>query len=274
MRSGWGIIIGAMRFGLEVVYKIRSNNMNLEIAGHVAVVTGGARGIGAGICKALADEDCTIVVWDRDDEAQRMADDLVKIGRRATAVVADVTDPVSVRRAVAQITERHPSIEVLVNCAGFSKDAPITEMTDGHWHEVIGINLHAPFYVCREIIPMMMKAGYGRIINMSSRAQYGDSFKSNYSAAKAGLVGLTGALALELGKYGITVNAVAPGLIETERARGTPYYAEVKQRSLDRTPTARLGNERDVADAVLYLAGRRSGYVTGELLHVAGGRLR
>ena len=120
----------------------------------------------------------------------------------------------------------------------------------------------------------MQARHHGRIVNVSSRAKDGDNFKSNYSAAKAGVVGFTMALALELGKDGITVNALAPGFCETERTRGLPFYKDLRQRALDKTPTDRLGNERDIADALLYLAGRRSGYITGEVLTIAGGRWR
>ena len=120
----------------------------------------------------------------------------------------------------------------------------------------------------------MTRSQYGRIVNISSRARNGDLFKCNYSASKAGIVGFTMALALELGKVGITVNAIAPGFCETERARSIPYYKDLKARALERTPTSRLGTTRDVADGLLYLVGKRSGYITGEVLEIAGGRWR
>jgi 3-oxoacyl-[acyl-carrier protein] reductase len=175
---------------------------------------------------------------------------------------------------MADILRQHERIEILVNCAGFSRDAPISEMTDENWHAVIDVNLHGTFYACRAVVPAMKSKQYGRIVNISSRARTGDNFKSNYSAAKEGIVGLTMALALELGKQGITVNAIAPGFCETERTRGLPYYKDLKARALEKTPTSRLGNERDIADGVLYLAGQRSGYISGEVLTIAGGRWR
>ncbi|MGE0384151.1 MAG: SDR family NAD(P)-dependent oxidoreductase [Gammaproteobacteria bacterium] len=248
--------------------------MDLEIAGHVAVVTGGGRGLGADIALALGEERCKVVVWDRDDSAQECAERIRAAGGQAWGVAADVTDPAIVQRTVEGILAQHGSIEILVNCAGFSRDAPITTMTDQQWREVIDVNLNAPFYVSRAVVPAMLARRYGRIVNISSRARDGDANKANYSAAKAGVVGLTMALALELGKSGITVNAIAPGFCETERTRGITYFKELKERALERTPTERLGNGRDIADGLLYLVGRRSGYITGEVLQIAGGRWR
>lgn len=248
--------------------------MDLEIRGQVALVTGGGRGLGAEICTALGEEGCKVVVWDRDAAADEVAQRIRGKGGDAVAITGDVTDPAAVRLLIADIEQRFGSIDILVNCAGFSRDAPITEMTDQQWREVIDVNLNGPFYVTRAVAPGMIARHYGRIINISSRARNGDNFKSNYSAAKMGVVGFTMALALELGKHGITVNAVAPGFCETERTRGLPYYKDLKARALEKTPTDRLGTERDIADGVLYLAGKRSGYITGEVLDIAGGRWR
>lgn len=248
--------------------------MDLEIRGHVALVTGGGRGLGAEMCLALGEEGCRVAVWDRDEAAEEVAMKIRAAGGEAIALVGDVTDPGTVRAVVSDVLERLGSIEILVNCAGFSRDGPITEMTDTQWLDVINVNLNAPFYVTRAVVPTMLKQSYGRIVNISSRARNGDQFKSNYSAAKMGVVGLTMALALELGKSGITVNAIAPGFCETERTRNLPYYKELKARALEKTPMDRLGNERDIADGLLYLVGKRSGFITGEVLEIAGGRWR
>lgn len=248
--------------------------MDLEIKGHVAVVTGGARGLGAEMCKALAEEGAHVVVWDRDDAAAELAVQIRGTGGSASAVVADVSNSSAVDETIAGIVRDCGSIEILVNCAGFSRDAPLTEMTDQQWHEVIGVNLNGTFYATRAAVRSMKARQYGRVVNVSSRARTGDNNKVNYSAAKEGVVGLTMALAIELGKDGITVNALAPGFCETERTRGLPYYNDLKARALEKTPTARLGNERDIADGLLYLVGRRSGYITGEVLTIAGGRWR
>jgi len=249
--------------------------VELGIKGHVALITGGGRGLGAGMATALGAEGCTVVVWDRDREpAEAVADAIRADGGSATAVVADVCDPAAVNTVVADVTERFRTVHILVNCAGFSRDAPIAQMTDQQWQEVIDVCLTAPFYVTRAVVPTMMKQGYGRIVNISSRARTGDRNKVNYAAAKAGIVGFTEALALELGKDGITANAIAPGYVETERARSITYAAELKARALELTPTARLGELADISDALCYLVARQSGYITGEVLTVAGGRWR
>ncbi|WP_322761857.1 SDR family NAD(P)-dependent oxidoreductase [Frankia sp. Cr2] len=248
---------------------------DLGISGHVAVVTGGGRGIGAAIVRALAAEGARVVVWDRDDAAaDATVAAVVAAGGHAHPVVADVTDRAAVDVAVGSVVTRLGSIQALVNCAGFSSDAPIGEMTDEQWASVLEVNLTAPFYVTRAIVPSMIGQHYGRIVNISSRARLGDRNKVNYCAAKAGLVGLTYALALELGEHGITVNAVAPGFVETDRVRTLTYFEDLKRRAVAKTPVRRLGEERDVADAVLYLLGRGSGFVTGEVLGVSGGRWR
>lgn len=248
--------------------------MNLEIAGHVALVTGGGRGLGAEMCLALGEEGCKVAVWDRDDAAEEVAACIRSAGGEALAVVGDVTDSTEVQTIVSGVLAQLGSVEILVNCAGFSRDAPIAEMTDSQWLDVINVNLNGPFYVTRAVAPTMQKNHYGRIVNISSRAKDGDNFKSNYSAAKMGVVGFTMALALELGKQGITVNAIAPGFCETERTRNLPYYRELKARALEKTPTDRLGTGRDIADGLLYLVGKRAGYITGEVIEIAGGRWR
>ncbi|SNQ48358.1 3-oxoacyl-(acyl-carrier-protein) reductase [Frankia canadensis] len=249
--------------------------MELGIAGHVAVVTGGGRGLGAGICAALAAEGAHVVVLDQDREsADTLAGRLRGDGLRAEAAVADVRDDAEIRRIIDGVVERHGSLEILVNCAGLSRDAPIASMTDEEWQLVLDVCLTGPFHVTRAAVPHMLAREYGRIINISSRARLGDRNKSNYSAAKAGLVGFSSALALELASSGITSNAIAPGYIETERVRSLRYYEQLHARAMELTPTARSGQLADVSDAVLYLAAAQSGFITGEVLTVAGGRLR
>jgi 3-oxoacyl-[acyl-carrier protein] reductase len=249
--------------------------MNLGIAGHVAVVTGGSRGLGAGMCAALAAEGAHVVVWDLDlESAEELAGKIRGDGLSAEAVAADVRDDTAVRATVAGLAERRGSIEILVNCAGLSRDAPLTEMTDEQWHTVIDICLTGPFRVSRAIVPHMLARQYGRIINISSRARLGDVNKTNYSAAKAGLVGFTSALAIELAQSGITVNAIAPGYVETARTRSLPYFEQIRDRAMSRTFTSRSGQLADISDAVLYLAAAQSGFITGEVLTIAGGRRR
>lgn len=249
--------------------------MDLGIADHVALVTGAGRGLGRDIARALAGEGALVLAADIDAaSAEAAVESLRALGGRAEAVALDVTDSPAVAACVAGLLDRHGRTDILVNCAGFSRDAPVETMSDGDWRSVLAVCLDAPFYLCRAVAPAMKRRGYGRIVNISSRARNGDVGKANYAAAKAGLVGLTEALALELGKSGITVNAVAPGFCDGQRARALPHYEELKRRALALTPMDRLGEPRDIADAVLYFCARQSGYVTGEVLTVAGGRWR
>lgn len=249
--------------------------MDLGIAGHVAIVTGGSRGLGAGMCRALAAEGARVVVWDQDDESgAELAEKIRGDGLQANHVVADVRDERAVRSAVASVIDQHGSIEILINCAGLSRDAALTDMTDDDWHTVIDVCLTGVFRVTRAVVPHMMRRQYGRIVNISSRAHLGDVNKTNYAAAKAGVVGLTSALALELAGSNITANAIAPGYMETDRVRALPYYAQIRERAMALTPVSRPGEVSDVSDAVLYLSSAQSGFITGEVLTIAGGRLR
>lgn len=243
--------------------------MEAAFADQVAVVTGGGRGLGEAICRSLAGEGAHVIVWDRDDTAASVAAELGGMG-----AIADVTDPKQVIDAVADIVGHVSKIDILVNCAGFSRDSPIAEMSDEDWHAVIDVCLNGTFYVTRAVVPHMIARHHGRIINISSRARTGDINKVNYCAAKAGIDGFTGALALELGAYGITANAVAPGYCETERARNNRFADEIRARATEKTYTDRLGTPADIADTVRYLASPRAGYISGEVITVAGGRWR
>lgn len=249
--------------------------MELGVEGHLAVVTGGGNGLGAAIATSLGSEGCQVVVWDIDgDAARQVATAIEHAGGKAVATVGNVCDPEQVSEIRDGVIDRFGSVQILVNCAGFTRDAPITAMTDDQWHQVIEVCLTAPFLVTRAVVPSMISQQYGRIVNISSRARLGELNKCNYAAAKAGLVGLTAALALELGSHGITANAIAPGFVETERLRGLPYFDEVKERARSGTFTPRLGTPSDVSDAVRYLIAKQSGFITGEVLTVSGGRLR
>jgi 3-oxoacyl-[acyl-carrier protein] reductase len=249
--------------------------MDIGIAGDVALVTGAGRGLGREIALALAREGAVVLAADVDAEfAGDVAAAIVAAGGQAAAIGLDVTDAAAVTTTIAAAIDRHGPIAILVNCAGFSRDAPIGEMTDRQWQDVIDVCLTGPFHVTRAVVPAMASRRYGRIVNISSRARDGDINKVNYAAAKAGLVGMTGALALELGKQGITVNAIAPGFCDGERPRALPHYQQLRDRALALTATDRLGEARDIADAALYFCARQSGYVTGEVLSVSGGRWR
>jgi len=247
--------------------------MDLGLRDQVAVITGAGRGIGAEIAAALAEEGCRVAIWDRDAEpAGNVAERIRRAGGDAFAVTGDVTKRGEVDAATAQVLERFKTIHILVNNAGFSMDAPFVEMSEKQWNSVIDVCLSGVFHCTQAIVPGMIGQHYGRIINISSRAQLGDLTKSNYVAAKAGVVGFTRALSLELAKDEITVNALAPGFIRTERAMKSPYFAQMDARSILRTPIQRPGQARDVANAALFLAAKSSGFITGEVLYVSGGR--
>jgi 3-oxoacyl-[acyl-carrier protein] reductase len=247
--------------------------MDLAIAGHIAIVTGGGRGIGQAIAVALAAEGCKVVVWDRDRASAETVTGRIKAtGGEAFAVTGDVARRNAVRRVVDNVLERYGTVHVLVNNAGFSQDAPITAMSDEKWNAVMDVCLKGVFLCTQAVVPVMVKQRYGRIINISSRAHFGEVLKANYSAAKAAVNGMTGALALELGQHNITVNAVAPGLVRTERVKAIPHYKRIERNAIERTPIKRPGSPQDIADGVLFLASQRAGFVTGEILHITGGR--
>jgi len=247
--------------------------MELGIAGHVALVTGAAHGLGAAIASALAKEGCRVGVWDRDgDGANRLVERIKAAGGDACALVGSVDNPDEVRELTQAAAARLGDIQILVNNAGYSADSPIEKMSDAAWHDIIGVCLTGAFYCTRAVVPAMIARKYGRIINISSRAHLGEFNKVNYCAAKAGLIGMTRALSLDLGPHGITVNAIAPGLVRTERVQNLPHYAEINTRSQARQPIKREGLPTDVADGVLYLASAGAGFVTGEVLHITGGR--
>lgn len=247
--------------------------MELGIRDQIAIVTGAGRGIGAAIARALAQEGSQVIVCDRDiAPAQDVAAAIVKAGGKALALRVDVCDAESAKSCVDRVLASYGAVHILVNNAGFSLDGSITEMSEDQWDNVVDVCLKGTWLLSRAVAPTMIARKYGRIINIASRAHLGENNKTNYCAAKAGVIGLTNALAIECGRHGITVNAVAPGLIRTERVQGSRYYEDIDRRAKERTPIQRPGLPEDVADGVLYLASTRAGFVTGETLHITGGR--
>lgn len=245
--------------------------MNLGLEGKVALITGAARGIGRVTARALHGEGARVVILDLDQHS--VAEAVNELGKeRAMGVVADVVDLASVSRAVGEISERWRSPDILVNNAGFPRDGFLTKIAVEDWRRVVDVILVGAFNCSRETIPGMHARRWGRVINISSRSHLGNPGQTNYSAAKAGLIGFTRALALESGAFGVTVNAIAPGFIETEGMLALSNYETLKERSIAKSPLKRVGDPEDIANAVLFLASDRADFITGDVLHVTGGR--
>jgi 2-hydroxycyclohexanecarboxyl-CoA dehydrogenase len=243
----------------------------------VAVVTGGASGIGAEICRRLAKDGVDIAIWDLNEQAmEQVAADVTSLGQRAVTSKVDVSDRNAVNAAAAKAREELGPITIVVNSAGVHATSPITEMTDEQWDRVMTINLKGTFICTQVLLKDMIDASWGRIINISSSsAQTGSPNMAHYAASKGGVIGMTKALAVELGPLGITVNNVPPGSIDTPMLRnleakgGLPGGAEAIGQ---RNPVRRLGKPEDMAAAVAFLASDEAGYITGHTLSVNGGR--
>lgn len=247
--------------------------MSLELEGRSAIVTGGSLGIGKAIALGLARAGANVALNYRkhDTEAKAVAAEVEKLGRKGIAIQADVASFENAHAMVARVVEEFDGLDIVVNNAGINRDGVIWKMTEEMWDQVIATDLKGYFNYIRAASPIMREKKYGRIINITSinglRGKFG---QSNYSAAKAGIIGLTKAVARELGRSQVTVNAVAPGLIETDMMKDAPE--EVKQRALAETVLDRLGQPEDVADVVVFLASDRAKHVTGEVIRVDGGQ--
>jgi 3-oxoacyl-[acyl-carrier protein] reductase len=239
--------------------------------GKLAVVTGATRGIGRAIALALGRQGATVVgTATTEAGAATVAAHLAEAGIKGTGVVLNVTDPMATEEALAAIRKSFGDIAILVNNAGITRDTLLLRMKDEDWDAVLDTNLKAVYRLSKAVLRAMMKARYGRIINVGSVVgSTGNPGQANYVAAKAGLAGFTKALAQEVGSRNITVNCVAPGFIDTDMTRA--LAEEQKAKLLARIPLGRLGAPEDIAEAVAYLASDRAAYVTGTTLHVNGG---
>ena len=250
-----------------------------DLTGKKALVTGGSRGIGRGICLALAKQGADVAVNYRSNqaEAETVVSEIKAMGRQAFAVQADVSLAESVAKMFAEIKNRWGKLDILVNNAGIVKFANFEEVTEEDWDKTLDTNLKGQFLCARAVVPYMEKQGGGRIINIASVASggvgFGGSMIAHYSASKGGVVALTEALGAELAKKGIRVNAIAPGLIETDMGKIVLNNPQMRETMLARIPVGRPGRPEDIAAVAAFLASDEADYITGAVLYIDGGWL-
>ena len=243
-----------------------------KLDGQIVIITGGARGIGEGICKIFCNEGATVALWDVIEEGQTTADSISAGGGSIFFQKVDVTSQDSVDSAVANIIDNHGKIDVLINNAGIIRDRSILKMTREEWDMVRSVNVDSLFITTKAVLPHMKKANYGRIISASSiNAFQGEFGQTNYSASKAAIVGFTHSLCREVGKYNITVNAVAPGFIKSEMSDSMPEG--IIKSGIAQIPVGRIGTPEDMGHAYLFLASKEAGFVSGHTLHANGGSM-
>ena len=243
-----------------------------KLDGQIVIITGGARGIGEGIGKRFCNEGATVALWDVLEEGQTTADNISADGGSIFFQKVDVTSQDSVDSAVANIIDNHGKIDVLINNAGIIRDRSILKMTREEWDMVRSVNVDSLFITTKAVLPHMKSANYGRIISASSINAFQGAFgQTNYSASKAAIVGFTHSLCREVGKYNITVNAVAPGFIKSEMTDSMPE--EIIKAGIAQIPVGRIGTPEDMAHAYLFLASKEAGFVSGHTLHANGGAM-
>ena len=243
----------------------------------VAIVTGAARGIGAATAARLAVDGMDVAVLDLDESAGKpTVERVAEAGQRGIAVGADVSDSAQVAAAVARVAAELGPPTVLVNNAGVIRDNLLFKMSDADWDTVIGVHLRGAFLMSRAVQPFMTEQHWGRIVNLSSNSALGNRGQANYSTAKAGLQGFTKTLAIELGPFGVTVNAVAPGFIVTDMTAATAArvgvdFEEFQRMAAEQIPVRRVGRPEDVANTIGFLASEEASFVSGQVIYVAGG---
>jgi len=231
----------------------------------VAIITGGAKGIGKAVAQTFHKAGAKVIIWDLDEEGQKTADSV-----NGKFYKVNTSDRTGLEETTQKVISDFGRIDVLVNNAGILRDSSFLKMTDDLWDSVINVNLTGVYNCAKVVVPHMKNQKYGRIINASSIAGvYGNFGQTNYSAAKAGVIGFTKSLAREVGKDGITVNAIAPGYIQTEMTASIPR--EFQEKIIASIPVRRAGKPEDVANAYLYLASEEASFVNGSVLHVDGG---
>lgn len=243
----------------------------------VAIVTGAARGIGAAIAKRLAADGCFVAVIDLESTScEGTVRDIAAAGGSAAAFGVDISDELGVTRCVEAIATELGPPTILVNNAGITRDNLLFKMTLEDWDTVMAVHLRGSFLMTRETQTHMMAASWGRVVNISSVSALGNRGQANYSAAKAGLQGFTRTLAIELGRFGVTVNAVAPGFIDTQMTADTAArmgvdFEEIKRTASQQIPVGRVGQPEDIAAAVAFFVSDETSFISGQVLYAAGG---
>jgi 3-oxoacyl-[acyl-carrier protein] reductase len=243
----------------------------------VAIVTGAARGIGAAVARRLADDGFAVALLDlHEDGCKDGVAAITSAGGKAIAVGVDVADSAQVESAVSRVADELGPPTVLVNNAGITRDNLLFKMTEDDWDAVLGVHLRGAFLMSKAVQKHMTEQGWGRIVNLSSTSALGNRGQANYSAAKAGMQGFTKTLAIELGKFGVTVNAIAPGFIATDMTAATAErlgvsFEDFKKAAAEQIPVRRVGYPEDIAHLASFFISEQAGYVSGQVVYVAGG---
>jgi 3-oxoacyl-[acyl-carrier protein] reductase len=263
----------------DVILRLPAEEKVPDNPGRVAIVTGAARGIGAATARRLAADGMAVAVLDLDaGSCDATVEAITSAGGRAIAVGADVSEDEQVEAAVAMVAEEVGPPTVLVNNAGVLRDNLLFKMSEDDWDTVLNVHLRGSFLMSRSVQKHMVDQRYGRIVNLSSSSALGNRGQANYSAAKAGMQGLTKTLAIELGQFGITANAVAPGFIATDMTAATAArlgmtFEDFQASVASQVPARRIGEVDDVAHAISFLASEGARYISGQVIYVAGGPL-
>ena len=247
-----------------------TSHITKKLLNKKALITGSGRGLGAATAIKLASEGCDIIVNDINaDNAKKTAKEIEQLGQKVIVSTHDVSLLTEAQKLADQIYKEWGHIDILVNNAGVTRDSLMAKMTEEQWDDVVRINLKAPFNTGKVFLPKMTERKYGKIINLSSVAWLGNIGQSNYSAAKAGVIGLTHTWAMEFARFGINVNAIAPGFFETPMIESIPN--DIKEKFVQKIPLKRVGKPDEIAALVCFLASDDASYMTGQTIHLDGG---